>query len=47
VLTRSPLFPGTQIRVRVIAVLRMIDDGEEDHKLIAVPISSVDPSSKP
>lgn len=47
VLTRTPLVPGSRIRVRVVGVLRMIDGGEEDHKLIAVPVSSVDPTYAP
>lgn len=43
VLTREPVVPGAFIRVRPIGVLRMIDGGEEDDKVIAVPISDVDP----
>ncbi len=43
VLTREPIVPGAFIRVRPIGVLRMIDGGEEDDKVIAVPISDVDP----
>ncbi|MEX0856447.1 MAG: inorganic diphosphatase [Gemmatimonadota bacterium] len=42
VLTRAPLAPGSVIRVRPIGVLRMLDRGEEDHKILAVPLSSVD-----
>lgn len=43
VFTREPVVPGAFIRVRPIGVLRMIDGGEEDDKVIAVPISDVDP----
>ena len=44
VLTREPVAPGSLIQVRVVAMLRMIDRGENDHKLVAVPIHEVDPS---
>jgi len=43
VLTREPIVPGAFIRVRPIGVLRMIDGGAEDDKVIAVPVSDVDP----
>lgn len=42
VLTREPIVPGALIRVRAVGVLRMIDGGEADHKLITVPVSAVD-----
>lgn len=44
VLTREPLVPGALIRVRVIGVLPMVDGGDQDDKLIAVPASVVDPT---
>lgn len=44
VYTREPLPPGAMIKVRVVGVLPMIDGGEEDDKLIAVPASDIDPS---
>jgi inorganic pyrophosphatase len=44
VYSREPLAPGSMIKVRVVGVLPMIDGGEQDDKLIAVPASSVDPS---
>ncbi len=44
VLTRIPLLPGSLIRVRPIGLLRMLDRGEEDDKLLAVPLDSVDPT---
>lgn len=44
VLTRDPVAPGALIRVRVVGVLRMIDGGATDDKLIAVPTSGVDPT---
>ncbi|RME78699.1 inorganic diphosphatase [Candidatus Woesearchaeota archaeon] len=36
VITYEPTFPGTLCSVKVIGVLRMIDDGERDDKIIAV-----------
>lgn len=44
VFTREPLVPGTMIKVRVIGVLPMIDGGEQDDKLIAVPTDRIDPT---
>lgn len=44
VLTRAPLHPGTLVRFRPIGVLRMVDDGERDEKIIGVPTDKVDPS---
>ena len=37
-LTTYPLVPGLLTRVRPVAVMNMIDDGDPDDKLIAVPI---------
>lgn len=42
VLTRSPVVAGAVIRVRPVAVLRMLDDGEEDDKILVVPMTDVD-----
>jgi len=36
-LTTYPLLPGILVRVRPVALMRMIDGGEGDDKLIAVP----------
>ncbi|MCR6662588.1 MAG: inorganic diphosphatase [Luteimonas sp.] len=44
VLTREPLHPGVLIRFRPIGVLRMVDGGERDEKIIGVPTDKVDPS---
>lgn len=44
VLTRQPLVPGTVVEVRAIGLLKMIDDGELDDKVIAVPTSDIDPT---
>ncbi len=44
VLTREPLVPGTVVKVRAIGMLKMIDNGELDDKIIAVPVSDVDPT---
>ncbi len=38
VLTTYPLFPGVLVRVRPVAVMGMNDSGDEDDKIIAVPI---------
>ncbi len=37
VLSTNPLFPGILVTVRPVAVMDMIDDGESDYKIIAVP----------
>lgn len=37
VLTTYPLAPGILVRVRPVAVMNMIDSGESDAKIIAVP----------
>lgn len=44
VLSREPIAPGTFINVRPIGTLKMMDDGEEDDKILAVPTSAVDPT---
>ncbi len=36
-LTTYPLLPGILVRARPIAVLRMVDSGDSDDKIIAVP----------
>lgn len=38
VLTTFPLAPGILVRVRPVAVMEMIDDGESDYKVLAVPV---------
>ncbi len=38
VLVTNPTFPGCVIESRVIGFLNMIDSGEEDAKLLAVPV---------
>ncbi len=42
--TRAPLHPGTLIKLRPIGVLKMIDGGEKDDKIVAVPASKIDPT---
>lgn len=37
VLTTFPLHPGILVKVRPVAVMEMIDDGESDYKIIGVP----------
>lgn len=37
-LTSEPLFPGLLVQARPVAVLHMIDGGEADEKVIAVPV---------
>jgi inorganic pyrophosphatase len=43
VLSREPIVPGALIKVRAIGVLGMIDGGEVDDKIVAVPTSDIDP----
>jgi inorganic pyrophosphatase len=38
VLTTYPLMPGILVRVRPVAIMNMVDGGEADEKVIAVPI---------
>jgi inorganic pyrophosphatase len=38
VLTTFPLMPGILVTVRPVAVMEMIDSGESDYKVIAVPV---------
>ncbi|GHC23024.1 inorganic pyrophosphatase [Kushneria pakistanensis] len=42
--TRTPIVPGAIMAVRPIGMLRMIDGGEADDKIIAVPTHDVDPT---
>lgn len=44
VLTRAPLHPGVLVRLRPVGVLRMRDGGEQDDKIIGVPVEAVDPA---
>lgn len=44
VFTRAPIAPGAVIKVRPIGVMKMIDAGEIDDKIVAVPVSKVDPT---
>lgn len=37
-LTTYPLMPGILVRVRPVAIMNMIDGGEGDDKIIAVPV---------
>lgn len=43
VFSRIPIHPGVLVRVRPVGVLRMIDGGEQDDKILCVPVSKVDP----
>lgn len=38
VLSSHPLFPGILVKVRPVAVMDMIDTGDSDAKIIAVPV---------
>ncbi|MDP4918740.1 MAG: inorganic diphosphatase [Haliea sp.] len=44
VYTREPVVPGALILVRPIGMLKMLDGGEQDDKLIAVPADAVEPT---
>jgi len=37
-LTTYPLFPGVLVRARPVAIMSMVDSGDADDKIIAVPI---------
>jgi inorganic pyrophosphatase len=39
VLSTYPLHPGVLVEARAVAVMRMIDCGDKDEKIIAVPVS--------
>jgi inorganic pyrophosphatase len=39
VMTTFPLHPGILVRVRPLGVIEMIDGGESDYKIIAVPVN--------
>lgn len=36
VLTRSPILPGTEVEVEIIGAFECVDNGEPDHKLLAM-----------
>ncbi|NKW09033.1 inorganic diphosphatase [Ochrobactrum tritici] len=42
--TREPIVPGAIIKVRPIGVLKMIDGGDQDDKIVAVPTTDIDPT---
>lgn len=44
VFSREPIVPGAFIKVRPVGFLKMIDGGEDDEKIIAVPASDIDPT---
>lgn len=44
VLTRFPIQPGAVVRFRPLGVLRMVDKGEADEKIVGVPVDAVDPT---
>jgi len=46
VLVNEPGYPGTLISARPIAIMRMVDEGGRDDKIIAVPADDVDPRFK-
>lgn len=41
ILTTYPLHPGILVKVRPVGIMHMIDDGEGDDKLIAVPVKDL------
>ena len=38
VLTTYPLHPGILVKIRPVAVIKMVDSGESDYKVIGVPV---------
>lgn len=47
VFTRAPVHPGAVMKVRPIGIMKMIDGGDIDDKVVAVPVSKVDPTYDP
>jgi len=43
VVGRMPVLPGAILRARPIGVLKMIDEGGDDEKILAVPIDRITP----
>ncbi len=39
ILTTYPINPGILVRVRPVAIMNMIDDGDSDDKVISVPVA--------
>ena len=39
----NPLLPGTVVKCRPIGMLKMTDEGGEDAKILAVPVSKISP----
>lgn len=46
VIVSEPNYPGTVLRVRPVALLKMIDEKGRDDKIVAVPDDSIDPRLK-
>ncbi|MGF1605972.1 MAG: inorganic diphosphatase [Rhodothalassiaceae bacterium] len=40
---RTPIMPGAVVRCRPIGMLEMVDDGGEDEKVLALPVSKLHP----
>jgi inorganic pyrophosphatase len=40
-LTTNPLLPGILVEARPVGVIRMVDDGDRDEKIIAVPVEDM------
>lgn len=40
-LTTNPLLPGILVEARPVGVIRMVDDGDRDEKVIAVPVEDM------
>jgi inorganic pyrophosphatase len=38
ILTHSALYPGILVKARPVGMLDMVDDGEQDEKILAVPV---------
>lgn len=44
VLTREPIAPGAIIKLRPVGILKTLDGGEADDKILAVPTTKLDPT---
>lgn len=45
IISSSPIQPGIIVRCRPVGIAEMKDEEGQDHKIIAVPVDSVDPNS--
>ena len=44
VLTKDPIHPGIAVDLEVLGMIKMLDNGVEDHKILAIPKGSEPPN---